>query len=67
MLLGDAIRMLRYGRGVDNRRLREEIGYEPRFDAEETVRDFAAKTDGRRIGPRAHAGVLAGRLAGAGR
>jgi UDP-glucose 4-epimerase len=66
-LLGDAIRMLRYGRGVDNRRLREEVGYEPRFDAVEAVRDFASKTDGRRIGPRLHAGALAGRIAGAGR
>jgi hypothetical protein len=66
-LLGDAVRMLRYGRGVDNRRLREEVGYEPRFDAEEAVRDFAVKTEGRRIGPRLHAGTLAGRVAGAGR
>jgi UDP-glucose 4-epimerase len=66
-LLGDAVRMLRYGRGVDNRRLREEVGYEPRFDAEEAVRDFAVKTEGRRIGPRLHAGALAGRVAGAGR
>jgi UDP-glucose 4-epimerase len=66
-LLGDAIRMLRYGRGVDNRRLREEVGYAPRFDAVEAVRDFASKTDGRRIGPRLHAGALAGRIAGAGR
>jgi UDP-glucose 4-epimerase len=66
-LLGDAIRMLRYGRGVDNRRLREEVGYEPRFGAVDAVRDFAGKTDGRRIGPRLHAGALAERLAGAGR
>ena len=66
-LLGDAVRMLRYGRGVDNRRLREEVGYEPRFDAVEAVRDFASKTNGRRIGPRLHAGALAGRIAGAGR
>ena len=32
-LYGDAVRLLRYGRGVDNRRLRSELGYEPRFDA----------------------------------
>jgi UDP-glucose 4-epimerase len=63
-LLGDAVRMLRYGRGVDNRRLRSEIGYEPRFDAEGAVRDFAAKSEGRRIGPSLHAGAIAGRLAG---
>ncbi len=30
-LLGDAVRLLRYGRGVDNTRLREELGYEPRL------------------------------------
>ena len=66
-LLGDAVRMLRYGRGVNNRRLREEVGYEPRFDAVDAVRDFASKTNGRRIGPRLHAGALAGRIAGAGR
>jgi UDP-glucose 4-epimerase len=66
-LLGDAVRMLRYGRGVDNGRLREEVGYEPRFDAEEAVRDFAVKTESRRIGPRVHAGAVAGRVAGAGR
>jgi UDP-glucose 4-epimerase len=66
-LLGDAVRMLRYGRGVDNRRLREEVGYAPSFDAEEAVRDFAVKTEGRRIGPRLHAGAVAGRVAGVGR
>jgi UDP-glucose 4-epimerase len=66
-LLGDAVRMLRYGRGVDNRRLRSEVGYEPQFDVVDAVRDFAAKTEGRRIGPSLHAGDLAGRLAGVGR
>ena len=45
------MRLLRYGRGVDNRRLREEVGYEPRYDAVGAVRDFAAKTGGRRLGP----------------
>ena len=63
-LLGDGIQLLRYGRGVDNRRLREEVGYEPRYDAVATVRDFAAKTDGRRVGPPLTAGALAGRLTG---
>jgi UDP-glucose 4-epimerase len=61
-LYGDAVRFLRYGRGVDNRRLREDLGYEPRFDAEGTVRDFAATTRGRRIGPTLHPGALADRL-----
>jgi nucleoside-diphosphate-sugar epimerase len=64
-LYGDAVRFLRYGRGVDNRRLREDLGYEPRFDAEDTVRDFAAKTRGRRIGPTLHPGALADRLGSA--
>ena len=45
-LYGDAVRFLRFGRGVDNRRLREEVGYEPAFDAEGTVRDFAARLRG---------------------
>ena len=63
-LHGDAVRLLRYGRGVDNARLREEIGYQPRFDAVEAARDFAAKTRGRRVGPTIHPGALAERLAG---
>jgi UDP-glucose 4-epimerase len=65
-LLGDAVRMLRYGRGVDNLRLRSDVSYEPRFDAVAAVRDFAAKTDGMRIGPSVHAGDIAGRVAGVG-
>lgn len=64
-LFDDAVRMLRFGRGVDNRRLHEEVGYEPRFDAVETVRDFVAKVDGRRIAPRLHPGTLLGRMIGA--
>jgi UDP-glucose 4-epimerase len=63
-LYGDAVRLLRFGRGVDNRRLREEVGFEPRYDVDAAVRDFAAKVGGRRIGPLLHPGALAGRLAG---
>jgi UDP-glucose 4-epimerase len=63
-LYGDGVRMLRFGRGVDNGRLRTELGYEPRFDAEGAVRDFATKAIGRRLGPSLHPGDLAGRLAG---
>ena len=48
---GDAVRLLRYGRGVDNRRLREEIGYEPAFDALGAVRDFVEVAGSRRIAP----------------
>jgi UDP-glucose 4-epimerase len=64
---GDGVRLLRFGRGVDNRRLRMEIGYEPRFDAVAAVRDFAAKSMGRRVRPSLHPGDLAGRLASVGR
>jgi UDP-glucose 4-epimerase len=63
-LLGDGIRLLRFGRGVDNRRLREEIGYEPRYDSAGAVRDLARKTRSPRIGPDLHPGALASRLAG---
>ena len=52
----DGVRLLRFGRGVDNTRLREEIGYQPEFDALGAVRDFADKSGGRRVarvpGPR---------------
>jgi UDP-glucose 4-epimerase len=64
-LYGDGVRLLRFGRGVDNERLRSEISYEPRFDAEAAIRDFAAKSAGRRVGPPLHPGDLAGRLSGA--
>lgn len=65
-LYGDAVRFLRYGRGVDNRRLRSEVGFEPAFDALGAVRDFVERTSARRIGPTLHPGSLAGRLAGMG-
>jgi UDP-glucose 4-epimerase len=65
-LLGDGVRLLRYGRGVDNTRLREDLGFEPRYDAEGAVRDLARAARGRRIGPDLHPGTLAGRLTGAG-
>ncbi|MFL5892619.1 MAG: NAD-dependent epimerase/dehydratase family protein [Solirubrobacterales bacterium] len=66
-IYGDGIRLLRFGRGVDNARLTREIGYVPRFDAEATIRDFAAKSRGLRIGPSIHPGDLIGRVAGAAR
>jgi hypothetical protein len=64
---GDGVRLLRFGRGVDNLRLRSEVGYEPRFDAAAAVRDFAVKNVGRRVGPSLHPGQLVGRLARIGR
>jgi UDP-glucose 4-epimerase len=63
-LLGDGLRLLRYGRGVDNRRLREEVGFSPRYDAVAAVRDLAAKAAGRRLGPPLGLGEVAGRLTG---
>jgi len=41
----DAELLLRYGRGCDNRRLREEVGYEPAFDTEGAVREFAGRSN----------------------
>ena len=38
--------LLRYGRGCDNTRLREEVGYEPAFDCEGAARDFAGDDPG---------------------
>jgi UDP-glucose 4-epimerase len=63
-LYGDGVRLLRYGRGVDNTRLREEVGFEPEFDALAAARDFASATAGRRLGPALKPGAIAGRLAG---
>ena len=62
-LVGDGVRMLRYGRGVDNARLRTEVGYEPVWDAAGAVGDLAAKESGRRIAPAMHPGAVAGRAA----
>ncbi len=54
-LSNDGLRLLRYGRGVDNTRLKAEIGYTPRYDAEAAVRDFVAKSAaGRRLVPTPH-------------
>ncbi len=66
-LVGDGVRLLRFGRGVDNGRLRTELGYEPEFDAVGAIRDLAVRTEARRIGPPVHLGSLGGRLIGAGR
>ncbi len=63
-LYGDGVRLLRFGRGVDNGRLRSEVGYEPRYDAESATRDFAARIAGRRIGPSLHPADLLGSLVG---
>jgi UDP-glucose 4-epimerase len=62
-LSDDGVRLLRFGRGIDNRRLREDVGYEPRFDAVGAAQDFAERTESRRIGPPLHPGSLVGRLA----
>jgi UDP-glucose 4-epimerase len=64
-LYGDGVQMLRFGRGLDNRRLRAELGYEPRFDALAAIRDLAARAAGSRILPGVQPGAVAGRLIGA--
>lgn len=46
-LVGDWVRLLRYGRGVDNRRMREDLGFEPRFDAAGAVRALGAHVSSR--------------------
>jgi UDP-glucose 4-epimerase len=64
-LYNDGVLLLRYGRGVDNTRLRREVGYEPRFDAEGAVRDFVERSAAsRRLFPSPRPGALAQRLAG---
>ena len=63
-LYGDAVRLLRYGRGVDNARLRTELGYEPRFDAVAAIRDFAAADRGLRLVAMPGVGSALDRLAG---
>jgi UDP-glucose 4-epimerase len=65
-LLGDAVRLLRFGRGVDNRRMLDELGFRPLHDALGAVGDFASKADARRIGPRLHPGSWIGQAAGMG-
>ena len=63
-LYDDGVRLLRYGRGVDNTRLKRELGFEPRFSAEGTVRDFIRKgAASRRLFPSPHPGAVAGRRA----
>lgn len=66
-LVGDAVRLLRFGRGVDNARMRRDLGFEPRRDAVETVRELMKRLEARRVGPSLHPGALISRLVGAGR
>lgn len=64
-LYGDGVRLLRYGRGVDNSRLRHELGYEPRFDATGAIRDFAKFERGRNLAPAPGLAAVLERLVGA--
>jgi UDP-glucose 4-epimerase len=64
-LFGDAVRLLRYGRGLDNSRLRRELGFEPRYDAVEAIRDFARHEAGLRLAPLPGIASALARLAGA--
>lgn len=45
-LYRDGELLLRYGRGCDNTRLREEVGYDLAFDSEGTARDLARASRG---------------------
>ncbi len=45
----DFRRVLRYGRAVDTKRLVEEVGYEPQFDAVAAVEDYVATHRGRQM------------------
>jgi len=45
-LLGDAVRLLRFGRGVDNGRMLNELGFRPRHDALGAVREFSGAARG---------------------
>lgn len=60
----ELVRLLRYGRGVDNRRLREELGFEPRFGAVGAVRRFARRAPGPAIAPAPALATAVGRLVG---
>ena len=63
-LSSDAVAMLRFGRGVDNARLRGELGFQPRFDAVGTIRDFAERSEAPRLAAAPRAAPLLARLAG---
>ena len=63
-LIGDAVRLLRFGRGVDNARMRTELGFEPRLNAVEAARELMKRLEARRIGPPLHPGVALARMAG---
>jgi len=39
----DFRRLLRYGRGVDTRRLTDDVGFTPRFSTEAAIEDYAAQ------------------------
>jgi UDP-glucose 4-epimerase len=47
----DFRRLLRYGRAVDISRLVEEVGYEPRLDTVEAVRDYIRAQRGKQLLP----------------
>jgi UDP-glucose 4-epimerase len=66
-LVGDAVRLLRFGRGVDNARMRRELEFEPRLSAVAAARELMTRLEGRRIGPSLHPGAALARLAGSGR
>lgn len=66
-LTGDAVRLLRFGRGVDNTRMRTELGFEPKRDALASVRALANALDSRRVVPPVHPAGWARRFTGTSR
>lgn len=63
-LYGDGIRLLRYGRGVDNSRMLGELGYRPTHDATGAIRDFAREVGGLSLAPSPRVASVLERLAG---
>lgn len=63
-LYGDGVRLLRYGRGVDNSRMRNDLGYEPKFDATGAIRDLGRASAGMRLAPAPGLGPILDRIAG---
>jgi UDP-glucose 4-epimerase len=50
-LSDDFRRLLRYGRAVDISRLVEEVGYQPRVDTVEAVKDYIRAQRGKQLLP----------------
>lgn len=63
-LRDDAVRLLRFGRGVDNTRLKRDLRFIPKFDAVGSIRDFGRRSSALGLVPIPSPGGVLGRLAG---